>query len=396
MKFTHIDCFSGAGGICTGFSAAGLSTKIAIEHVSSCIETYHENHPCVHIISKDIRKVKDAEIRNYLKNNNLEIDIVTSGMPCETFSTAGSKSRSFYDDRQFLFREGIRIAKASNAKLVLFENVTGIMSKTIAKGSKRLVIDELYDNLKNAGYENHISLVLNSSDYGVPQFRERFFVLAAKNKKWELKGPAINKNGKNVTVKDALVDLPNVEVNSGKEANYYNELNSDYSELMKDKKFWKRKHNGYLTYHMPPNHRPGTIERFKLIRQGEGLKDLFVKFSEDEIINLQNNRIMPKKFYIQRNRRLSTDSVSPTVTSHCLDELIHPIYDRALTVRECARLQSFPDAYTFPGGPYIIPHLYHIQDKYEQIGDAVPPLLAYAWGKRIIKILKTYGNENKS
>ena len=80
--------------------------------------------------------------------------------------------------------------------------------------------------------------------------------------------------------------------------------------------------------------------------------------------------------------------------SHCLDEFVHPFHDRALTVRECARLQSFPDAYDFKGGPYIVPHIDRaIQDKYEQIGDAVPPLLAYAWGMEIRNLLKEYRNE---
>lgn len=79
---------------------------------------------------------------------------------------------------------------------------------------------------------------------------------------------------------------------------------------------------------------------------------------------------------------------APTVTSHCLDEFVHPRYDRALTVRECARLQSFPDSYDFCGGPYLTPHLHNdIQNKCEQIGDAVPPLLAYAWGKKVCEIL---------
>jgi DNA (cytosine-5)-methyltransferase 1 len=378
------------GGICTGFTAAGLSTKIAIEYVSSCVETYHENHPEAYIFSKDIRDVKDSEIKNYLRENNISVDIVTSGMPCETFSTAGSKSRSFYDDRQYLFKQGIRIAKASNAKLILFENVPGIMSKTIEKGNRRLIIDEHYDQLQVAGYGNYISMVLHASDYGVPQFRERFFVLAAKNKNWKLEGPPVIDQENIVTVNDALIDIPDVQINSGMEVNHYNGLHSEYSELMKNAKFWKRTFNNVLSYHMPPNHRDCTIERFKLIKPGEGLKDLFDKFTAEEICEYQNKRIMPKKYYIQRNRRLLLNSISPTVTSHCLDELIHPLYDRALTVRECARLQSFPDSYTFPGGPYIIPHLYHIQDKYEQIGDAVPPLLAYEWGKQIVKILKTY------
>ena len=103
---------------------------------------------------------------------------------------------------------------------------------------------------------------------------------------------------------------------------------------------------------------------------------------------LQKRRVLPRKMFIKRNYRLVSDQPSPTVTSHCLDEFVHPIYDRALTVRECARLQSFPDSYNFCGGPYLTPHLHNdIQDKYEQIGDAVPPLLAYAWGLEIKKIL---------
>ena len=98
--------------------------------------------------------------------------------------------------------------------------------------------------------------------------------------------------------------------------------------------------------------------------------------------------------FIKRNYRLKSGEASPTVTSHCLDEFVHPIYNRALTVRECARLQSFPDSYDFCGGPYLVPHINReIQDKYEQIGDAVPPLLAYAWGITISKILEENKNE---
>lgn len=109
MSFTHIDCFSGPGGICTGLCAAGFDTKIAIEYIKSCVETYSANHPSVHMIHSDIRDVTEDDILPYIPSDG--IDLVTSGMPCETFSTAGNTSRSFYDDRQFLFREGIRIAK---------------------------------------------------------------------------------------------------------------------------------------------------------------------------------------------------------------------------------------------------------------------------------------------
>ena len=136
------------------------------------------------------------------------------------------------------------------------------------------------------------------------------------------------------------------------------------------------------------------MKRFSLLNQGESLKDLFERYIGEEREELQKERILPKKMFIKRNYRLVLKEPSPTVTSHCLDEFVHPKYDRALTVRECARLQSFPDSYDFCGGPYIVPHIDRtVQDKYEQIGDAVPPLLAYAWGKEISKILGEYFNE---
>lgn len=124
---THVDCFAGPGGICTGLTAAGFKTLVAIEYVKTCCETYSANHPEVHVIHSDIRNVGIEDIKNHVPDSG--VDLVTSGMPCETFSTAGNTSRSFYDDRQFLFREGIRIAKLVKAKMILFENVPGITSK---------------------------------------------------------------------------------------------------------------------------------------------------------------------------------------------------------------------------------------------------------------------------
>ena len=150
MALSHIDCFSGPGGICTGLHAAGFETKIAIEFIKSCVDTYSANHPEVHVIHSDIRNVTEEQILPYIPEDG--IDLVTSGMPCETFSTAGNTSRSFYDDRQFLFREGIRIAQIANAKMVLFENVPAIVTKTVAKDDPMLIVDVLKDELRAAGY----------------------------------------------------------------------------------------------------------------------------------------------------------------------------------------------------------------------------------------------------
>ena len=147
--------------------------------------------------------------------------------------------------------------------------------------------------------------------------------------------------------------------------------------------------NREITYQTPMKHRACTLERFALLKQGESLKDLFERYVGKEREALQAKRILPKKMFIRTEYRLNLCEASPTVTSHCLDEFVHPTHNRALTVRECARLQSFPDCYNFAGGPFIVPHVDRsIQDKYEQIGDAVPPLLAYAWGKQIINILR--------
>lgn len=385
-NLTHIDCFAGPGGICTGLHAAGFDTKVAIEYIGSCVETYKKNHPEVHVIHSDIRDVKEKDILPFIPKDG--IDLVTSGMPCETFSTAGNTSRSFYDDRQFLFREGIRIAQISKAKMILFENVPAITTKTVAKDSAELIVSVLKKELKEAGYGNFIEVVLSATDFGVPQKRNRFFILASRFDCWNLSAP-VPENKKIETVKNALAGLPNVKANSGVEATEYNGNDSAYSKLMKDDAFWNRKSLSpqKLTYQMPMKHRECTLKRFSLLKQGESLKDLFERYQGNEREKLQAERILPKKMFIKRNYRLVPKEPAPTVTSHCLDEFVHPYYDRALTVRECARLQSFPDSYDFCGGPYIIPHINRtIQDKYEQIGDAVPPLLAYAWGRQIKKI----------
>ena len=385
---THIDCFAGPGGICTGLAAAGFDTKVAIEYIKSCCDTYSTNHPNVHIIHSDIRNVKAEDILPHIPEEG--VDLVTSGMPCETFSTAGNTSRSFYDDRQFLFREGIRVAQISKAKMILFENVPAITSKTISKEDPTLIVDVLKQELVEAGYSNYIEVILDATKFGVPQKRNRYFILATRFSDWELRAPEATCS-KVVTVKEALCDLPNVEPNSKVDAKKYLSSSSDYTRLMKDATFWHREGFGTeLTLQTAMKHRPSTIKRFSLLKEGEGLKDLFERFNEEEREQLQKERVLPKKMFIKRNVRLKQNEPSSTVTSHCLDEFVHPKYDRALTVRECARLQSFPDSYFF-AGPFLVPHLDRTtQDKYEQIGDAVPPLLAYAWGCTINNIFETY------
>lgn len=387
MALTHIDCFSGPGGICTGLHAAGFETLIAIEFIKSCVDTYAANHPEVHVIHSDIRDVTAEQILPYIPENG--VDLVTSGMPCETFSTAGNSSRAAYDDRQFLFREGIRIAKITNARMILFENVPMITTKRIAKDSKKLVLDVLKEELAEAGYKNYKQFIIDAEKYGVPQKRKRFFILASKEPTDKISAPKPT-TSVDVTVEDAFCDIPPVEANTWTEnPNYLPGKSSAYTRLMQDDRFWRREtKERKLLNHLPMNHRAYVIERFHILRQGEGLKGLFARLEPDELESLQKRKVVPKVVYVKRNYRLRWDEASPTVTSHALDEFVHPEQDRALTVRECARLQSFPDSYDFVGGPYLVAHDDRSQqDKYEQIGDAVPPLVAYAWGMHIKEIL---------
>ena len=386
-EFTHVDCFSGVGGFCTGLNAAGFTTRVAIEKVKSCVETYSANHPNVHVINNDIRNVTANEIMPYCPSDG--VDLVTSGMPCETFSTAGNTSRSFYDDRQFLFREGIRVAKIVNAKYLLFENVPGITSKTVSKDDATLIVDILKDEMAKAGYGNLIEVILDAARFGVPQKRKRFFILGTRLASVRLRRP-ISHVTRTFTVGDAFEGLPAVIPNSWQEGKNYRPSKGEYVAILRDDMFWRRgsSQSNRISYHMPMKHRPATLERFARLEQGESLRDLFAKYKGDELKALQSRHVLPKKSFIKRNYRLPINKPSPTVTSHCLDEFVHPSENRALTVRECARLQSFPDSYNFAGGPYIVPHINRdVQDKYEQIGDAVPPLLAYAWGKTILDMI---------
>lgn len=381
---THIDCFSGPGGICTGFHAAGIKTIAAIEKVESCVQTYSANHPEVNVIHKDIREVTKKDILAAI--GNTKIDLVTSGMPCETFSTAGATSRSHYDYRQQLYSEAIRIAKYVKAPYILFENVPAILTKKVEKNGSQLIIDDIKAELADNGYTNYVQVVLKAVDFGIPQTRERFFLLATTKKRVKLSVP-IPLCEKPITVSEAFAGLPYMKANEQGNSYDYTGEESDYTRKLKDTDFWKLRPTTELTYFNSPKHRPNTLERFGLIKSDESLYDIFQKFSKEELEDLKRRRIITDKWYIQRNKRLNGGKPSKTITSHCLDELIHPTIDRALSVRECARLQSFPDCYIFEG-PFIVPHKSPIQDKYEQIGDAVPPLLAYAWGLTIREILK--------
>jgi DNA (cytosine-5)-methyltransferase 1 len=344
-KLSHVDLFSGCGGFSTGFEQAGFTTELAIDFHPPSLETLYSNHKNTTTICGDIRKIKTQIIQDQLLIN-ASPSVITAGVPCQGFSLSNRKRHSD-DKRNFLFKEFIRIAKALKPTCVILENVSGLVSTKNGefKNSISKAIEEL-------GYDVHYAM-LNAADYGVPQKRVRvFFVGVPKGMKWLFppKTYGINKKPWN-TVKDAIIgDLPVLESN---------ESSSSYVTVpSRGLQKYLRGSCDKLTNHQAPNHPQETINKIDSTKPG---CPMYPKFKQ---------RI-----------RLHPDNPSPTQVCGGIRpqfQFGHPNQARGLTIRERARLQSFPDSYFFSGG---------LTQGRVQTGNAVPPLLAKAIAKQLFAIL---------
>lgn len=437
-QYTYIDLFSGPGGLCTGFISEGFVPRIAVEWSDTTVLTYAKSHDAeiyelkqlidnlgnlenvlnktnkTCLIHGDINKVSNELISEILlkKFNETTVDVVTGGAPCESFSMAGKRLED--DSRNDLFSNILRIAHAVNSKYVLFENVPGLLTKK-RDGKKGGQIDYVFSEFekpdeKTGCFYRVVSKDVNvfkclAADYGTPQKRERIFIVGC-NSNYEntftypekTHGP--NRKYEYVTVEDAFRYLPEVHSGQGaEEMNYCPTYEEDYQhgrisesaylyyKFILDDSFAGNKEykQDVITFHKALNHNKKMIERLKNIKQGEGMQSAVARLLEEGKEYLVNE-IFPNKIYSSRNRRLKPDEPSYTVTSHCLDEMIHPYNDRQPTPREVARLQAFPDWYYF-SGPYVKFHSDPEQDKYEQIGDAIPVLMAKALAKSMREAL---------
>jgi len=434
--YTSIDLFSGPGGLCTGFKWAGIKPLIAVEWSDWTVQTYAASHGAdifelekyldgtlenaesyfkrnnkTLLIHGDINKV-DSNLIKKILNNRFgvdTVDIVTGGAPCESFSMAGDRKED--DDRNYLFMNILRIAREVDSAMILFENVKGLFSKKLDGIPGKMyeaICDEFEKKVRGlpkyrlASRDKDIVL-LKAIDYGVPQNRERLFLVAINEKykdaKFNYPSPTHGPGTENpyVTVADAILDLP--QIDSGEETEVYdfnintvtNPTRLEFLRIMHGISKPAPAHLNYspktLSSHKAVNHKESMKMRMSLINQGENMQTACERLKENNQTELIE-KYFPKKLYAARNRRLKEDEPSFTVTSHCLDEMIHPRLNRALTPREVARLQSFPDWYVFEG-PYVKFHSDVQQDRYEQIGDAIPPLLAYNLAKEIVKTLNS-------
>lgn len=345
-----VDIFSGAGGLSLGAVMAGLELRFAVEINRSAADTYIHNHPSTQMLCDDIHVINPKE---YL-NGNEEVFIVFGGPPCQGFSLSNTKTRNMGNPNNSLFKEFVRFVRDLNPEWFLFENVEGFVH--FENGETLKAVEECFRQL---GYEVKHD-VLFASDYGVPQRRNRF-IMVGNRLGIEFDFP--QKLGFEYTVKDAISDLPDLtngqmdevlpyKLPSGKVGSYAKMMRAN---SRKSRQNYVSKNADYV------------IERYHYIGQGQNWRAI----PDSLMQNYANKNNCHSGIY----KRLIADQPSVVISNYRKNMLIHPYQDRGLSVREAARLQSFPDDFIFKGT------LMHIQ---QQIGNAVPPLLAKAVFEKIL------------
>jgi DNA (cytosine-5)-methyltransferase 1 len=339
VPLTGVDIFSGAGGMSIGAEMAGIEVKIAIENNIYAANTFALNHPNSKVIIQDISKVSTESL-----SIESPLFVLFGGPPCQGFSLSNTKTRISTNPNNSLFEQYLRFVKELSPKWLVFENVEGFQNF-----QKGFVVKELERRLSELGYRTK-KQILWASDYGVPQNRNRFF-LVANRLGVEFEFP--ERFTKKVTVEEAIFDLPSLHNGDSFEELPYktNELNS-YTKLI-------RKDTEKSLQNFVSRNKDYVLERYKYIKQGQNWRSipphLMSNYSE---INNTHSGIY---------KRLEANKPSVVIANYRKNMLIHPFEDRGLSVREAARLQSFPDSFIFKGT------ISHIQ---QQIGNAVPPLLA--------------------
>ena len=359
-KFTAVELFAGAGGLSIGLERAGIHVVIANEIMPDFAATLAANHHDTNVINDDIHKI---DFRAELKKLGLKnVDVLSGGPPCQGFSTIGSKNRQ--DPRNSLFYEYLRAVAETNPKYTIFENVSGF--KRMYGG---FAYETLVRELGELGYDTKCQ-ILNAADYGAPQIRYRTIVLGWKRGLVPLEFPKPT-NGKKeglkpyLTLMEAIGDLP--QIGAGQSSDKYaTPPQNDYQKRMRGAQKELLEHNA-------ANYGAKMQEILRIIPEGGSISDLPM-------------RLRPKSAYGNTYARLLPNEPSPTITRNfgtpSSSRCVHPYQPRALSTREGARLQGFPDDYKFIGGK---------QSKNLQIGNAVPPILGEVIASVIVSALRDGG-----
>lgn len=382
-----VDLFAGAGGLSCGLKQSGFIPLLANELVRQYAETYQLNHQDTQVMVGDIRQLSRINIRELLGVKEGEIDLVAGGPPCQGFSI-NAPIRTLDDERNHLFKDFLRVVYELKPKAVLIENVTGIIS--LGKGT---VVQQIYAELEAMGYKvSH--KILFAGHYGIPQMRFRTVFIGIKKYKGEISFPqpefdakaATNFSGAKelcfsisplfsqklkpqVNVWAALSDLPEIQSSRTVSPQQYTvKPQNNYQKYL-------RKDSKVVTSHYCARITEINIERLKHIPQGGSWRDIPHDLLPEGLKRARRSD------HTKRYGRLHPDALCSTVLTKCdphWGSFFHPTQDRVISVREAARIQSFPDSYVFSGS---------ITQQYEQVGNAVPPLLGKMIGDEIIKNL---------
>lgn len=390
-RLTAIDLFAGAGGFSLGFEAAGFGIKTCIEIDGWACETLRQNHPETNVSKTDIANLSDKELGNLCSH----ADVIIGGPPCQGFSIANRRARTEDDPRNSLFQHFIRAAEICQPQVLLLENVPGLRRKKTSAGIPYIeVIKEEFDRI---GYHVFDTIAF-AQDYGVPQIRPRLFVIGYKSAP-TASFPKITHSNANGSAYDmfdnlkphtsmwsAIGDLPTIEARQGDEEMEYDApATNDLQTLL-------RAGSSKLYNHKAMKHSKRLVERFSQVRWGGSGADVVGNLGARK----RSNADEVGKVYDQNNRRPHPTKPSHTLAASFYANFIHPFSNRNFTPREGARLQTFPDWYRFSGKPTVVSRKLLQREgrshelflcQYNQIGNAVPPLLAYNFGKHIAKCL---------
>lgn len=378
-----IDLFAGAGGFSLGAEQAGIHIEHAVEIDEWACETLRANHADCRIIAADIRSLDaewwKSEVQKYP-------DLLIGGPPCQGFSRAGPAHKDPKDPRNSLFQEFVHVARILQPRLVILENVPGILKARTASGES--VADIIEGELRSLGYMV-TRFVLQAEQFGVPQIRKRvFFAGSLEGRLPDLISPT---NGgesgqpsllddclpESLTVRDAISDLPHVDVGSYDERVKY--TGPPVNEFQRKMRLGA---GDWLENHVPMRHSPRTVERMKAIKPGQSQSHVVDRYAPKRRVRSEADGTGT---YDQNNRRMHFDRPCHTLAASFYANFIHPELNRNFTPREGARIQTFPDKYVFKGKPTVVSMKLLSREgrkaeqhlcQYNQIGNAVPPRLA--------------------
>ena len=352
MKYKVIDLFSGAGGLSKGFLDAGYDIKLGIDFDEKALLTFSKNHGDTKALKLDLFDLNNINIiKKEFEEKNDTLDVLVGGPPCQGFSLAGKREEN--DKRNKLYTAMLETAKKLLPRAVVLENVPGILTLYDGKVKERI-----FKDFKKLGYSMNVQ-ILYAPDYGIPQIRKRaFFVgLLDSNKKFQFPEPILKKE-EYITCEEAIGDLPELDGIYGDEVQeYVKKAETDYQRDMR---------NGMtkIYNHIGTIHSEKTIKMIKLVPEGKNYKSLPKEYQGLYKYNEALTRYHSKKPSL---------TINTGHRSH-----FHYKYNRIPTVRESARLQSFPDDFIFYGNK---------SEQYKQVGNAVPPKLGYVIAKKLKKYL---------